>query len=108
VKTIHMTDNLVFSDAAPSKQPLLSDQIGKIARLTLKKDQEVDEFHAPYQPHYYVVVSGEALFRSTSKNEEEKCGPGSLVVFAPKEQNAIIALSDEVVIISFFHWPSGG
>lgn len=107
MKTIHLTDDLVFSDNGPYTQQLLSDQIGKINRFTLKKGQGLDEPHAPYQPRYYVVVSGEVLFKGANQ-ETEVCGPGSLVIFAPKEQNSLIAQSDEAVVIGFLHWMTGG
>lgn len=107
MKTIHINDDLVFGEKGPYGQQLVSDQIGKIVRYTLKKDQELDEMNAPFQPRYYVVLHGEGLFKSED-GEEQRCGPGSLVVFAPKEENSILAISDELVVIGFLHWPTGG
>jgi hypothetical protein len=108
MKTIHMTDDLVFSAFGPYTHYLMTDQIGRICRYTLQKGQEIDDLHSPYQPRYFVVVSGDALLKSLTQKTEERCGPGTLITFDPKEESAIIALSDEVVIIGITHWMTGG
>lgn len=107
MKTISLMEDLVFGEKGPYSQQLNSDQIGKIVRYTLKPGQELDETHAPFMPRYFVVLRGEGLFKSED-GEERKVGPGSVVIFAPKEENTIAALDEELVVIGFLYWATGG
>ena len=108
MKTIHMTDDLVFSAFGPYIHYLLTDEVGRIRRFMLMKDQELDDLHTPYQPRYFVVVSGDVLLKSLTEKTEKRCCTGTLIAFDPKEESAIIALSDEVVVIEITHWMTGG
>lgn len=109
MKTITLLDDeLVFGDNGPYTQQLLSDTIGKIVRYTLKPGQELDETHAPYTPRYFMVLQGEGLFKTADNDNGVKVGSGSLVVFAPREDNTIQALDNDLVVIGFLHWPTGG
>ena len=109
MKTITLLDDeLVFGDQGPYAQQLLSDTIGKIVRYTLKPGQEMDETHAPFMPRYFMVMQGEGLFKTADNDAGEKVGAGSLVVFAPREDNTIQALDNDLVVVGFLHWPTGG
>lgn len=108
MKIINIFDNeLVFGDKGPYTQQLQSDQIGKIVRYTIKAGQELDETHAPFMPRYFMVVKGNGLFISEN-GAQEKVGPDSVVVFEPKEENTIQATDEDLVVIGFLFWPTGG
>lgn len=107
MKTIHVLEELTFSDMGPYAQQLNSDDVGKIVRYTLKPGQELDETHAPFLPRHFVVLKGEGIFKNEG-GEEIRCSPGSVVVFSPKEENSIIAVDGELVVIGFLYWASGG
>ncbi|MBL8164560.1 MAG: cupin domain-containing protein [Anaerolineae bacterium] len=107
MKTISLMDDLVFGEQGPYAQQLNSDQLGKIVRYTLKPGQELDETHAPFMPRYFVVLKGTGVFKSEN-GEEQRVGPGSVVIFAPKEENSIAATDEDVVVIGFLYWATGG
>jgi quercetin dioxygenase-like cupin family protein len=107
MKTLDVMENLVFGEEGPYAQQLISDEIGKIVRYTLKQGQELDETHAPFLPRYFVVVKGEAVFTSET-GEEKRCGEGCLVRFGPREENSIQAVTEEVVVVGFLHWATAG
>ncbi|MDX1993198.1 MAG: hypothetical protein SF029_12465 [bacterium] len=107
MRVVNAHDNLVFGEEGPYAQQLNSDQMGKIVRYTLKPGQEMDETHAPFLPRYFVVLSGTGTFVSED-GEQRDCGPGTVVVFGPKEENTIQALSEELVVLGFLFWASAG
>lgn len=107
MKTIQVLDELVFGDQGPYAQQLSSDHMGKIVRYTLKKDQELDEGHAPFLPRHFVVLKGEGIFTNEA-GDEKRCGPGSVILFNPKEDNTIRAVDGELVVIGFLYWASAG
>jgi len=107
VKVIDMNDNLMFGDEGPLAQQMHSDEIGKIVRYTIEMGQELDETHAPFIPRYFLVLKGEGLFVSEN-GHEQRCGPGTMVVFAPKEDNTIKADSEQLVVVGFLYWATGG
>lgn len=109
MKTLTLLDNeLVFGEHGPYAQQLLSDTIGKVVRYTLKPGQAMDETHAPFMPRYFIVMQGEGLFKTADNDSGEKVGPGSMVIFAPREDNTIQALDTDLVVVGFLHWPTGG
>ncbi len=107
VKVIATMENLVFGDEGPYAQQLVSDQIGKIVRYTLKPGQELDETHAPFMPRYFMVEKGEGIFK-TDDGDEQKVGPGAVVIFPPKEDSTITATDSDLVVIGFLFWATGG
>lgn len=108
MKTIKLLDKeLVFGDNGPYTQQLLSNQLGKVVRYTLKPGQELDETHAPFMPRYFLVVKGQGMFISED-GDEAVCGPESLVIFDPREENSIKAIDEDLVVLGFLFWPTGG
>lgn len=107
MKTIQALEELAFSDKGPFAQQLSSDDVGKIVRYTLKPGQELDETHAPFLPRHFIVLKGEGVFKNEAGTEQQ-CGPGSVIVFNPKEDNTIIASGDDLVVLGFLYWASGG
>lgn len=107
MKVVNTLENYVFGEAGPYAQQLNSDQMGKIVRYTLKPGQELDETHAPFLPRYFVVVQGSGMFISEDGSMKE-CGPGSIILFDPKEENSIKADNEELIVLGFLFWASGG
>ena len=107
MKTIDALEELAFSDLGPYSQQLYSDDIGKIVRYTLKPGQELDETHDLYLPRHFVVLRGEGVFKNEAGSEQQ-CGPGTVIVFDPKEDNTIQASSEELVVLGFLYWAVGG
>lgn len=108
MKTLKLLDQeLVFGDNGPYTQQLLSNQLGKVVRYTLKPGQELDETHAPFMPRYFLVIKGRGMFISED-GDEATCGPDSLIVFDPREENTIRALDEDLVVLGFLFWPTAG
>lgn len=107
MKVLNALDHTVFGEHGPYAQQLNSDQIGKIVRYTLKPGQELDETHAPFLPRYFVVLQGSGMFISEDGSMKQ-CSVGDLIVFDPKEENSIKADTEDLVVIGFLFWATGG
>lgn len=100
--SVTLLDNLIFHDKNPYAEPLFVDKTGRILRFTLKPGQSVREHVAPHSPVYIVVLKGTGLF-SGGDNLEQRCAPGTLLVFDPGETHAIHADGEELVFVAFLH-----
>lgn len=99
---IPLHDNWVFHDKDPYAEPLFVDESGRILRFTLKPGQSVQEHTAPNSPVYIVVLKGIGLF-SGGDNQEQRFGPGALLIFDTGEPHAIRAEDEELVFVAFLH-----
>ncbi len=102
MQAISLHDNWVFHDDNPYAEPLFVNENGRILRFTLKPGQSVQEHTAPNSPVYIVVLKGEGLF-SGDDNQEERFGPGALLIFDTGEPHAIRTDGEELVFVAFLH-----
>jgi quercetin dioxygenase-like cupin family protein len=102
MQAIPLHDNWVFHDDNPYAEPLFVNENGRILRFTLKPGQSVQEHTAPNSPVYIVVLKGEGLF-SGGDSQEERFGPGALLIFDKGEPHAIRADGAELVFVAFLH-----
>ncbi|MCB0204777.1 MAG: cupin domain-containing protein [Anaerolineae bacterium] len=102
MQSVALHDNLVFHDKDPYAEPLFVDKTGRILRFTLKPGQAVVEHTAPSSPVYLVVLEGAGLF-SGGDGQEQRFGPGSLLIFDVGEKHAIRAESEPLVFLAFLH-----
>lgn len=100
--TILLHDNLVFHDKDPFAEPLFVDKTSRILRFALKPGQSVREHMAPHSPVTVVVLKGSGLF-SGADNQEQRFGPGTLLVFDAGEIHAMRAEDQELVFVAFLH-----
>jgi redox-sensitive bicupin YhaK (pirin superfamily) len=105
-QTIDLTEGLQFDDRGPTMQNLVSDQVGKIVRFSLKAGQTLEERRAPYVPVYLVVVQGKVSVKAKAI-DGQSCGVGCLIVFGEHEGYTIQAESD-AVLAGFLHWAASG
>lgn len=106
MKSIMLHDNVIFHDNDPNAEPLFVDETGRILRFALKPGQIVKEHTAPHSPVYIVVLKGSGLF-SGGDNQDERFGPGTLLVFDTGEVHAIRAEAEELVFVAFLHGVPG-
>lgn len=102
MKTVALHDNLVFHDRDPYAEPLFVDKTGRVLRFMLQPGQTVSEHTAPSTPVYLVVLEGAGLF-SGADGQEERHGPGTLLIFDVGEKHAIRAESEPLVFLAFLH-----
>ena len=102
MQSVALHDNLVFHDKDPYAEPLFVDKTGRILRFTLKPGQAVVEHTAPSSPVYLVVLEGAGLF-SGGDGQEQRFGPGSLLIFDVGEKHAIRAEAEPLVFLAFLH-----
>lgn len=102
MKSIMLHDDVVFHDNNPYAEPLFVNQTGRILRFALKPGQSVQEHTAPNSPVYLVILKGSGLF-SGGDNQEQRFGPGTLLVFDTDEMHAIRAEAEELVFAAFLH-----
>jgi quercetin dioxygenase-like cupin family protein len=100
--SIPLHDNLVFHDKDPYAEPLFVDKTSRILRFTLKPGQSVREHMAPHSPVYIVILKGIGIF-SGGDNQEQRFGPGTLLVFNVGETHAIRTDGEELVFVAFLH-----
>jgi len=98
--SIPLNDNWVFNDNGSHAEPLFVDENGRILRFTLKPGQSVQEHTAPNSPVYLMVLKGVGLF-SGGDNQEQRFGPGTLLIFDTDEPHAIRADDEELVFVAF-------
>ncbi|MBE2224569.1 MAG: cupin domain-containing protein, partial [Anaerolineae bacterium] len=106
MKSILLHDNITFHDNDPYAEPLFVDETGRVLRFALKPGQIVREHTAPHSPVYIVVLQGSGLF-SGGDNQEERFGPGTLLIFDTGEVHAIRAEAEELVFVAFLHGVPG-
>ncbi len=102
MQIIQLMEQLEFHTPNPYAQPLHVTETGRILRFMLKPGQSIREHHAPHSPFYAVILSGEGMFAGDD-GQEERVGPGALLIFAPGERHAVRALETELVFIGFLH-----
>lgn len=102
MKSVALHDNLVFHDKDPYAEPLFVDKAGRILRFTLNPGQTVVEHTAPSSPVYLVVLEGVGLF-SGGDGQEQRYGPGALLIFDVGEKHAIRAEDEPLVFLAFLH-----
>ncbi|MCZ7672134.1 MAG: cupin domain-containing protein [Chloroflexi bacterium] len=106
MKSIMLHDNVVYHDTDPYADPLFVDETGRILRFALKPGQIVREHTAHHSPVYIVVLQGSGLF-SVDGNQEERFGPGALLVYDTGEMHAVRAEAEELVFVAFLHGVPG-
>jgi quercetin dioxygenase-like cupin family protein len=99
---IPLHDNLVFHDKDAYAEPLFIDENGRVLRFTLKPGQSVQEHTAPHSPVYIVILKGIGLF-SGGDGQEQRLGPGTLIILETGEPHAIHADGEELVFVAFLH-----
>ncbi|HQV28567.1 MAG TPA: cupin domain-containing protein [Thermoflexales bacterium] len=104
--SIPLNDNVIFHDKDPYAEPLLVDKTGRILRFALKAGQTVREHTAPHSPVYVVVLKGSGLF-SGAGDLEQRCGPGTLLVFEAGEPHAIRADTEDLTFVAFLQVAPG-
>ena len=104
--SIPLNDNLVFHDKDPYAEPLFVDKTNRILRFALKPGQSVREHMAPHSPVTIVVLKGSGLF-SGGENQEQRAGPGTLLIFDAGETHAILAEGEELVFVVFLQGAPG-
>ena len=100
--SIPLHDNLVFHDTDPYAEPLFVDKRSRILRVALKPGQSVREHVAPHSPVTVVVLQGIGLF-SGADNQEQRFGPGTLLVFDAGEVHAMRADDEKLVFVAVLH-----
>lgn len=100
--SISLHDNVVFHHENPYAEPLFVDKTSRILRFALKPGQSVREHMAPHSPVNIVILTGIGAWTS-GDNQEQRFGPGTLLVFAAGEMHAIRAEDEEVVFVAFLH-----
>ena len=104
--SILLNENLVFHERDPYAEPLFVDKTSRILRFALKPGQSVREHMAPHSPVTIVVLKGSGLF-SGGENQEQRVGPGTLLVFDAREIHANVAEVQGVVVVVFLEYPTG-
>jgi quercetin dioxygenase-like cupin family protein len=104
--SIPLHDNVVFHDRDPYAEPLFVDKTGRILRFALQPGQSVREHMAPHSPVYIVILKGNGLF-SGGEIQEQRFGPGTLLVFDAGETHAVRSDGEELVFVAFLHGAPG-
>lgn len=104
--SIPLHDNVIFHDKDPYAEPLFVALDGRILRFALQPGQSVREHMAPHSPVYIVVLKGTGVF-SGDDGQEERFGPGTLLVYNSGEEHAIRAEGEELVFVAFLHGAPG-
>ncbi len=103
MRTVQLLDDLQFDDKGFYIQNLVTNQIGKIVRYTLKEGQVLEERRAPYVPVYLVIVKGNVDVTS-EQGDTQRLGEGGLIVFFEHEGYTVKAVGGDVVLAGFLHW----
>jgi quercetin dioxygenase-like cupin family protein len=98
----NLMEQLEFHTPHPYAQPLHVAENGRILRFMLKPGQSIREHNAPHSPFYAVVLSGEGVFAG-GDGQEQRVGPGTLLIFAAGESHLVQALDSELVFVGFLH-----
>jgi quercetin dioxygenase-like cupin family protein len=106
MKTVMLHDNITYHDNDPFAEPLFVDPTGRILRFALKPGQVVREHNAPHSPVYIIVLEGSGYF-SGGDEQEERCGPGTLLIFDTGEEHAMRADDEELVFLAILHGVPG-
>ena len=102
MQSLAIHENLVFHDANSYAEPLFVSPTGRVLRFALRPGQSVREHTAPSSPVYLVILQGAGLF-SGEDGREERCGPGTLLIYDVGERHAIRAEGEELVFLAFLH-----
>jgi len=105
MKTIDLSENMIFSDKRPHAEPLHVDPNGRVLLFAMEPGQTIREHSAPSSPFYAVVLQGRGFFAGEDGNEQE-IGPNKLLVFDPGEIHFVRAI-DRLVFIGFLHGAPG-
>jgi quercetin dioxygenase-like cupin family protein len=108
--TSSLPDNWVFSDKEPYAEPLFFDENGRVLRFVLKPGPSIQEHKSPHSPVCSTILARIGLFPG-GDGQEQRFGPGSLLIFDTGEPNAIRTDDEELVFAAFLHgvpeapWP---
>lgn len=102
MQTLSVHENLVFHDPNPYAEPLFVSPTGRVLRFALRPGQTVREHTAPSSPVYLVTLEGNGYY-SGHDGQEQRFGPGTLLIFDVGEPHAIRADDEEVVFLAFLH-----
>jgi quercetin dioxygenase-like cupin family protein len=102
MQSLSIHDNPVFHDTNPYAEPLFVAPTGRVLRFALRPGQTVREHTAPSSPVYLVTLEGTGLF-SGENGEEQRFGPGTLLIYDVGERHAIRAEDEELVFLAFLH-----
>lgn len=100
MQVIRLLSHLEFRTPNPYAQPLHVADNGRILRFMLKPGQSIREHNAPHSPFYAVILSGEGVFAG-GDGQEQRLGPGSLLIFEAGESHQVQALDSELVFVGF-------
>lgn len=106
MRTMNLSDKLIFKDDEPFAEPLLVNKDGRILRFCLRPNQSIVEHSVPHSPFYVVILKGNGVF-SNGQGKEKQVGPGMLLVFGPDEKHSVRAQDEELVFIGFLHGAPG-
>ena len=102
MRTLKLLEDVEFHPDRVTAVPLLVAESGRVLRFALQPRQVLAEHRAASSPVHIVVVRGEGLF-SGDDGEEERLGPGSMVVFEEGEMHRVRALDEDLVFVAILH-----
>jgi quercetin dioxygenase-like cupin family protein len=102
MQTIQLMEQPEYHAANPYAQPLHVTETGRILRFMLKPGQSIREHNAPHSPFYVVVLAGEGMFAG-GDGQEQRAGPGTLLIFEPGENHQVRAVDSELMFVGFLH-----
>ena len=106
MQSLSIHENLVYHDPNPYAEPLFVSPTGRVLRFALRPGQVVREHTAPSSPVYLITLQGTGFY-SGRDGEEQRFGPGMLLIFDVGEPHAIRAEAEEVVFLAFLHGAPG-
>jgi quercetin dioxygenase-like cupin family protein len=102
MQIIQLMEQLEFHTPNPYAQPLHVTESGRVLRFMLKPGQSIREHNAPHSPFFAVILAGEGMFAG-GDGQEQRVGPGALLIIAPGESHSVRALESELVFVGFLH-----
>ena len=107
MKTIQISDKLVFNESNPHAEPLNVDAQGRVLLYALRPSQVVKEHNAPNSPVKLFIIKGHGLFAGGDQHES-RLGPNTLLILDPGEDHSIRALDEDLVFLAFLHGVPAG
>jgi len=99
MRSIHLLENLEFSDSGAHAQPLLANPENRIIRFLLKPGQTLKEHSAPSSDVIIVVLQGRGIF-SGREGQSRELGPNTLVSYDQGEPHSVHALAEELIFLA--------
>lgn len=106
MRTMNLSDNLIFKEDEPFAEPLWVSKDGRILRFCLQPNQSIEEHTVPNSPFYVVILQGRGLF-TDGQGKKTHAEPGTLLVFEPGEEHSVHAQGEELVFVGFLHGVPG-